>query len=162
MFLARYFTLLFELTPHRAISEGHISLPDQGKIGLEIQFDQPIPEAVTCLVYLEYNNGVRIEQLLTVSTDFNINGHGTDYLYPKSRALFSRRVSVRHSTASSRNEARISHHKYRSAYSQRNSVVSHPSRKAIVLRLFFRLLWLSASRPKYPDFFTACLHRLGI
>jgi hypothetical protein len=61
--------LLFDLTPDRAASEGHISLPDQGYIKLELRFDRPLPEAITCLVYLEYNC-VRIGQLRTVSTDF--------------------------------------------------------------------------------------------
>jgi hypothetical protein len=32
MFKAGYFMLLFDLTPHRAAPEGHISLPDQGNI----------------------------------------------------------------------------------------------------------------------------------
>ena len=58
--------LLFDLTPDRAASEGHISLPDQGNIRLELRFDRPLPEAITCLVYLEYNC-VRIDQLRTVS-----------------------------------------------------------------------------------------------
>jgi len=53
MFIAGYFMLLFELTIDRADSEGHISLPDQGNIRLELQFDKPLPEALTCLLYLE-------------------------------------------------------------------------------------------------------------
>jgi hypothetical protein len=62
--------LLFDLTPDRAASEGHISLPDQGNIKLEFQFEKPFPEALTCLQYLEYENCVRINQLRTVSVDF--------------------------------------------------------------------------------------------
>jgi hypothetical protein len=45
--------LLFDLTPDRAASEGHISLPDQGNIRLELRFDKPLPDVVTCLLYLE-------------------------------------------------------------------------------------------------------------
>jgi len=70
MFIAGYFMLLFYLTPDRAASEGHISLPDQGNIRLELRFDRPLPEAITRLVYLEYGNCVRKHQLRTVSTDF--------------------------------------------------------------------------------------------
>jgi hypothetical protein len=62
--------LLFDLTPDRAASEGHISIPDQGIIRLELHFDKPLPEGVTCLLYLEYDNSVRIDQLRTVSVDF--------------------------------------------------------------------------------------------
>ena len=62
--------LLFDLTPDRAASEGHVSLPDQGNIRLELKFDKPLPDAVTCLLYLEYDNSVRIDQLRSVSADF--------------------------------------------------------------------------------------------
>ena len=62
--------LLFDLTSDRAASEGHISLPDQDTIRLEFQFYKPLPEAVTCLLYLEYYNSVRIDQLRNLSIDF--------------------------------------------------------------------------------------------
>ena len=62
--------LHFDLTPDRAAFEGHISLPDQGNIRLELLFDRPLPEVITCLLYLEYDNCVRIDQLRTVSTVF--------------------------------------------------------------------------------------------
>jgi hypothetical protein len=58
MFIAGYFMMLFDLTPDRAASEGHISLPDQVNIRLELLFDKPLSEAITCLLYLEYDNCV--------------------------------------------------------------------------------------------------------
>ena len=70
MFIAGYFMLLFDLTPDRAASEGHISSPDQGNVRLELRFEKPLSEAVTCLLYLEYDNCARIEQLRSFSTDF--------------------------------------------------------------------------------------------
>jgi len=69
-FIAGYLMLLFDLTPYRAASEGHISLPDQGNIRLEFRFDKPLFEAITCLLYLEYDNCVCIDQLCTISADF--------------------------------------------------------------------------------------------
>ena len=98
IFTARYFVLLFDLTPDRAASEGHISLPDQGNIRLDLQFDKPLPEAATCLPYIEYDNCFRINQLGTVSVDF-YSGHGANTLYAKGRTFISRHVSVRHSAA---------------------------------------------------------------
>ena len=62
--------LIFHLTPVRAASEGHISLPEQGYIRVELQFDKPLSEAITCLLYLEYVNCVRLDQRRTVSADF--------------------------------------------------------------------------------------------
>ena len=62
--------LLFDLTPDRANSEGHISLQDQGIIRVELQFDKPLSEAITCLLYHEYDKCVRIDQMRTVSADF--------------------------------------------------------------------------------------------
>ena len=70
MFIAGYFMVLFDLTTDRAASECHISLPDQGNKRLELRFDKPLSEAITCLLYLEYDNCVRIDQLRTVSADF--------------------------------------------------------------------------------------------
>ena len=65
-----YFMLLFDLTTYRAASEGHISLPDWGNIRVELQFDKLLSEAITCSLYLEYDNCGSIDQLRTVSTDF--------------------------------------------------------------------------------------------
>ena len=61
---------IFDLTPDHAASEGHISQPDQVNTRLELQFDKQIPEVLTCLLYLEYDNGVGIDHLRTVSADF--------------------------------------------------------------------------------------------
>ena len=61
--------ILFDLTPDRASSEGHISLPDQGNIRVELQFYKPHSETITCLLYFEYDNCVRIDQLRTESAE---------------------------------------------------------------------------------------------
>ena len=70
LFMARYFMLLFDLTTGSAASECHISLPHQGNIRVELQFHKPLSEAITCLLYLEYDNCVCIDQLCTISADF--------------------------------------------------------------------------------------------
>jgi len=70
MFIAGYFMLLFDLTSDRAASECHISLPDEGNIRLDLRFEKPFSKAVACLLYLEYDNCVHIDQLHTVATDF--------------------------------------------------------------------------------------------
>jgi len=62
--------LLFDLTPDCAASEGHISLPDRDNIRPELRIVRPLPEAVTCLLYFEYDNSVRIDQLRAFSTNF--------------------------------------------------------------------------------------------
>ena len=61
MFVAGYFMLLIDLIPDRAAPEGHISLPDNGHIRLEMQFVKAFHEAITCLLYLEYENCVRVD-----------------------------------------------------------------------------------------------------
>jgi len=42
IFIAEYFMLLSDLIPDRADTEGHISLPDEGNIRLELKFDKPL------------------------------------------------------------------------------------------------------------------------
>jgi len=70
MYIQGFFMLLFDLTPDRGASEGHTSHPDNGNIRVELKFAKPLPEAITYIFYLEYDNSVRIDNSRTVSTDF--------------------------------------------------------------------------------------------
>ena len=70
MYINGYFMLVFDLTPDHAASEGHTSHPESGNIRIEARFAKDLPEAVTCLLYLEYDNCVRVDSNRTVSTDF--------------------------------------------------------------------------------------------
>ena len=70
MYIKGFFMLLFDLTPDRGASEGHTLHPDNGNIRVELKFAKPLPEAITCIFYLEYDNSVRIDTSRTVSTDF--------------------------------------------------------------------------------------------
>ena len=65
--------LLFDLTPDLGASEGHTSHPENGNIRIELKFNKALPEAITCLLYLEFDNSVRIDKLRTVSTPFRYN-----------------------------------------------------------------------------------------
>ena len=70
MYINGYFMLLFDLTPDRGASEGHTSHPENGSIRIELKFNKPLPEAITCLLYLEFDNSVLIDFEPTVTTDF--------------------------------------------------------------------------------------------
>jgi hypothetical protein len=70
MHIAGYFMLLFDLTPDHGAA-GHTSHPDSGHIRIEAQFKKALPNAVTCLLYLEYDNCVRIDEKRIVTTDFS-------------------------------------------------------------------------------------------
>ena len=73
MYINGYIMLLFDLIPDRAASEGHTSHPDNGNIRMELKFSKPLPEPITCIFYLEYDNSVRVDTSRTVTTDFLIN-----------------------------------------------------------------------------------------
>ena len=60
MFVKGYFMLLFDLTPDRGVSEGHTPHREQGKIRVDLKFAKPLPEAITCLQYLELHNSFLI------------------------------------------------------------------------------------------------------
>ena len=70
LFIKGYFMLVFDLTPDRAASEGHSSNPENGHIRIEAKFDKALPDLVTCILYLEYDNFVRIDLLRNVTTDY--------------------------------------------------------------------------------------------
>jgi hypothetical protein len=69
-YIKGYFMLLFDLTPDLAASERHASHPDNGHIRVELKFTKALPDPVTCVLYLEFENSVRIDLQRTVSTDF--------------------------------------------------------------------------------------------
>ena len=64
--------LVFDLTPDRTASEGHTSHSDNGNIRVELKFSKPVPEPITCIFYLEYDNSVRVDTSGMVTTDFLI------------------------------------------------------------------------------------------
>ena len=61
MYRGGYFMLLFDLTPDRGASEGHLSHPDNGNIRIQLKFNKPLPDAITSLLYLEFDNSFRID-----------------------------------------------------------------------------------------------------
>jgi hypothetical protein len=70
MFISGYFMLLFDLTPDLAASEGHASPAESGTISIEVTFKEALKKAITCLLYLEYDNSVRVDFYRNVTTDF--------------------------------------------------------------------------------------------
>jgi hypothetical protein len=57
-----YFMVLFDLTPDHGSAEGHTSHSESGNIRIEVQFKKPLPEALTCPLYLQHDNCVRIDK----------------------------------------------------------------------------------------------------
>jgi len=53
--------LLFYLTTDRAASVIHTSHPDNGNVRIELKFAKALPDAITCLIYLEYDGTVLID-----------------------------------------------------------------------------------------------------
>ena len=62
--------LLFDLTHDRSASDVHTSHPENGNIGIELKFNKPLPEAITYLLYLKFDNSVLIVFSRNVTTDF--------------------------------------------------------------------------------------------
>jgi len=71
MYKNGFFMIVYDLTPHLAASVGHASTPTNGDIRIDLKFAKALPEAITCLLYLEYENSVRIGLARNVSTDFS-------------------------------------------------------------------------------------------
>ena len=70
IFVNVYFMLHFDLTSNQGASEPHTSHPEQGHISVECKFAKPLPEAITCLLYLEFDNTVLINSARNVTTDY--------------------------------------------------------------------------------------------
>ena len=70
MYINGYFMLLCDLTPDRGASEAHTTLPENGNIRIELLFSKPLPQTITCLLYLEYDSTVVVYLARKVTTDF--------------------------------------------------------------------------------------------
>jgi len=55
-----YSMLLFDLVSDRGASEGHGSHPEQGNISVELEFHKSLTEAITSLLYLEFDKSFLI------------------------------------------------------------------------------------------------------
>ena len=44
--------------------------PENGNIRIEFKFNKPLPKAITCLLYLEFENLFLIHFARTIKTDF--------------------------------------------------------------------------------------------
>jgi hypothetical protein len=71
MYIAGYFMLLFDLTTDHGVAEGHTSNPESGHIRIEAHFKKALPDVVTCLIYLKYDNCVHIDLKRTVTIDLS-------------------------------------------------------------------------------------------
>jgi hypothetical protein len=67
MFTKGYFILGFDLTPDREADEDHMSLSRRGNVTLEARFKEPLPEAVTCILYAEFPGYIEIDNSRNVT-----------------------------------------------------------------------------------------------
>ena len=65
-----YLMLLFDVTPERGVSVVHTSHPENGSIRIQLKINKPLPEAITCLLYLEFDNSVLLDFERKLTTDF--------------------------------------------------------------------------------------------
>jgi len=56
MYINDYFMLLLDLTTDRGASKGHTSHHEDGNTRIQLNFNKLLPEAFTCLMYLEFHN----------------------------------------------------------------------------------------------------------
>jgi len=70
MFVNINFMLLFVIIPDRGVSDTHTSHHEQGNIRVELKFSKPLPEEITCLLYLEFNNSFLFNLARNVTTDY--------------------------------------------------------------------------------------------
>jgi hypothetical protein len=69
-YISGCFVLLFDLTPDRAASGSHTSHPDNGNICIELKFAKTLPDAITCLLYLEYDGSILTDDNRVVTIDY--------------------------------------------------------------------------------------------
>ena len=64
-----FFMLVFDLTPYRADS-GHSSNSPNRHTRIELRFEKALPDPITYLLYLEYDNSICTDFVQNVSLDY--------------------------------------------------------------------------------------------
>ena len=72
--------LIFDLKPDGGPSEGETSHSENGNFRIEFKFNMPLPEAITCLLYLEFDNSLLIDFERSRPT-FEKKWHRADTVY---------------------------------------------------------------------------------
>jgi hypothetical protein len=63
--------LLIGLTRDHGVAEGHTSHPESGNIRFDVELKKPLSEAITCQLYLEHDNCVRVDAKRFVTSYFS-------------------------------------------------------------------------------------------
>jgi len=70
IYVTYYFMLNFDLIVDLSASEGHSSHIHNGNISLDLKFSKPLPDSITCPLYVEFYNYIRIDFFRNVSSYF--------------------------------------------------------------------------------------------
>jgi hypothetical protein len=65
-----YFMVIIDLKTDRCFSEVHSFHPENSNIMIELKFNKPLPEAITCLLYLELDISFLVDFSRTFTTGF--------------------------------------------------------------------------------------------
>jgi len=68
-------------------------------ISHELKFSKPLPEPITCIFYLEYDNSFRVGTLRTIPTDFLKNGQDADIVYSERHEIILGSLPLRYVAA---------------------------------------------------------------
>jgi len=62
--------LILDLTPDGCASDGHTRLPNNSKIRIELKYDETPAEAVTILLYQEFDANIQTDRLRNALANF--------------------------------------------------------------------------------------------
>ena len=70
MYIKGNFMLLFDFTHDRGEWESHTRHPKNGNMRMELKFNKPVTESITCLLYIKFDNSYPIDFARTVTKVF--------------------------------------------------------------------------------------------
>ncbi|XP_052123372.1 uncharacterized protein F54H12.2-like [Frankliniella occidentalis] len=62
----------FDLTPDLSASQPHWNLQRHGSLRLDLRFAEPLPVAINCVVYAEFQNLIEIDKDRNVIVDYDV------------------------------------------------------------------------------------------
>jgi len=91
MYINGIFMLLFNLTITRGASVSHTSHPENSNIIIDLKFNKTLPEAITCLLYLQFDNSFRLDFARTIRPHSKtLNRHCASTVYTAKDQLIPR------------------------------------------------------------------------
>jgi len=117
---------------------------------VKLKFSKSLPELITCIFYLKYDNSFRVDTSQKVTTDILLkkHGHDADIVYVEERELVLGSLPLRY-VASLRHAIWDGHNQRRSSHGEMFTLANRTFSTEILECLCLRFVLYHTARPRH-------------